>query len=234
MTAPAGPRARYREQVREEIRAAALRQVAESGVQGIALNSIARRIGMSGPALYRYFAGRDELLHDLVRSAYDDIGRAINAVPRQQDPRATLLALGRAYLDWAVGEPHRYLLIQGPPAPGYASPADTVERARTAMGPFVAVFAEGEPTAQVQPVADEMRTWMQTDTAAVDWLRAHTALDPQAPRAAGALAGTVLAWSHLHGTVSLEVTGQYTGMGHRAATLLGSQLRMLADAFRLP
>ncbi|WP_019547365.1 WHG domain-containing protein [Streptomyces sulphureus] len=68
----------------------------------------------------------------------------------------------------------------------------------------------------------------------VDWLHAHTDLGPEARRSGGALAGTMLAWSHLHGTVSLEVTNQYTGMGHRAATLLDSQLHMLADAFRHP
>jgi hypothetical protein len=52
--------------------------------------------------------------------------------------------------------------------------------------------------------------------------------------AGAALAGTVLAWSQLHGTVSLEVAGQYAGMGHRAGTLLAAQIDSLADAFRLP
>ncbi|MGW2419681.1 TetR/AcrR family transcriptional regulator [Streptomyces sp. NPDC001709] len=230
---PAGPRARYRAQVREEIQEVALRQLAESGVQGVALNAIAREMGMSGPALYRYFAGRDELLHELVRSAYDDAGQAINAVTPSPDPRTTLLALGRAYHAWALSQPHRYLLIQGPPAPGYTPPADIVERSRYAMGPFVTVFAQGEATEPVQPVIDEMATWLRSDQSAVAWLHARTDLDPADPRARCALGGTILAWSHLHGTVSLEVTGQYTGMGHRAATLLDAQLGLLADAFQL-
>ncbi|MFD7945124.1 TetR family transcriptional regulator, partial [Streptomyces sp. NPDC059744] len=49
-----GPRARYREQTRSEIKEAALRQLAEGGVAALALTRIAKDMGLSGPALYRY------------------------------------------------------------------------------------------------------------------------------------------------------------------------------------
>ena len=55
----------------------ALRQLAEGGPQALSLNAIAKELGVSGPALYRYFAGRDELLTELVADAYDDLGAAL-------------------------------------------------------------------------------------------------------------------------------------------------------------
>lgn len=79
-----GPRARYREQTRAEIKAVALRQLAEGGVSAVALTRIAKELGLSGPALYRYFAGRDDLLGALISDGYDDfaveIGVAAGAV----------------------------------------------------------------------------------------------------------------------------------------------------------
>jgi AcrR family transcriptional regulator len=229
------PRARYREQTRAEIKGIALRQLAEGGAQGVALTRIAKEVGLSGPALYRYFASRDDLLNDLIRDAYDDVAAEVGRVgaDAQAGPRLALRALGGAYLDWAVAQPHRYLLIQGSPVPGYAAPPDTAQRARAAMGPFVKVFAQGEAIEVVRPVVAEMEGWVRKDPAVADWLHAYTGLAADDARAGTALAGTVLAWSHLHGTTSLEVSGQYVGMGHQARTLLNAQLDMLADAFVL-
>ena len=52
------PRARYREQTRAEIKEIALRQLAEGGTAAVALTRIAKEVGLSGPALYRYFDSR--------------------------------------------------------------------------------------------------------------------------------------------------------------------------------
>ncbi|MEV0096984.1 TetR/AcrR family transcriptional regulator [Streptomyces sp. NPDC050738] len=233
--APSSPRARYREQTRADIKEIALRQLAEGGPEAVALTRIAKEVGLSGPALYRYFSNRDDLLTSLVRDAYDDAATAIgHTADRLPDsPREALHLLAGAYLDWASAAPHRYLLIQGSPVPGYAAPPDTVGRARAVLGPFVKIFSAGELTDSVSPLAGEMSTWAAQDEAVAGWLREYADLAPDDARAGTALAGTVLAWSALHGTVSLEVSGQYTGMGHSAKTQLTSQMNMLADTFRL-
>lgn len=234
-----GPRARYREQTRAEIKEAALRQLADGGVAALALTRIAKDMGLSGPALYRYFASRDDLLNALIRDAYDDAGAAMGVAAARSEaaahgPRERLHALAAAYRSWAVAEPHRYLLIQGSPVPGYVAPADTLERARAALGPFLPVFAGGAPAAGVAPVVAQMADWLGSDADVGDWVTdyaADTAGDPAA--SARALAGAVLAWAQLHGSVGLEVAGQFTGMGHEGDTLLAAQTDMLADAFAL-
>jgi AcrR family transcriptional regulator len=40
-------------------------------VEGLSLNAIAKELGMTGPALYRYVTSRDELLVDLVVDAWE-------------------------------------------------------------------------------------------------------------------------------------------------------------------
>jgi len=74
-------------------------------------NAIARELDVSGPALYRYFAGRDELLTALIIDAYEDLARAlpIGVTPRRgRSADALLRLLTRAYRQWALDQPHRY------------------------------------------------------------------------------------------------------------------------------
>src|SRR5260370_29345123 len=114
-------RERYRAQVRGEVKQAALRQLAESGPAGVSVSGIGKELGVSGPALYRYFAGRDELLTELVIDAYQDLAEALAAAAGRagRDPRARFEALARAYRSWALAQPYRYRLLFGPPLPGY-------------------------------------------------------------------------------------------------------------------
>ncbi|MER6188846.1 TetR/AcrR family transcriptional regulator [Streptomyces cyaneofuscatus] len=240
-----GPRARYREQTRAEIKDLALRQLAEGGGSALALTRIAKEMGLSGPALYRYFAGRDDLLNALIRDAYDDAAAAMaraaaRSAKRSRGVRARLHDLAEAYRAWAIAEPHRYLLIQGAPVPGYVAPADTLERARAVLGPFLPLFATGSPGPAVTATVDEMTAWLAADGTVGAWVARYApeaAGTPDTPageaRAASALAGAVLAWTQLHGSVSLEVAGQFAGMAHRGGTLLGAHMEMLADAFGL-
>ncbi|MGW0761179.1 TetR/AcrR family transcriptional regulator [Streptomyces sp. NPDC002814] len=227
------PRARYREQTRAEIKEIALRQLAEGGTGAVALTRIAKEVGLSGPALYRYFDSRDALLTDLIRDAYADLAAAVTeaaeALPATTSPRDRLRALATTCRNWAVAQPHRYLLIQGTPLPGYTAPAETVDSARAVLGPFMTAFDGAEPSSAVRPVVTQMKAWAEADTPVSAWVR----LNAPAVDQGTALAGAVLAWSHMHGVVGLEVSGQFDGMGHDGGTLLAAQMDSLADTFGL-
>jgi AcrR family transcriptional regulator len=227
------PRARYREQTRAEIKEIALRQLAEGGTGAVALTRIAKEVGLSGPALYRYFDSRDALLTDLIRDAYADLAAAVTeaaeALPATTSPRDRLRALATTCRTWAVAQPHRYLLIQGTPLPGYTAPAETVDSARAVLGPFMTAFDGAEPSSAVRPVVTQMKAWAEADTPVSAWVR----LNAPAVDQGTALAGAVLAWSHMHGVVGLEVSGQFDGMGHDGGTLLAAQMDSLADTFGL-
>lgn len=212
-------RERYRAQVRGEVKQAALRQLAESGPAGLSVSAIGKQLGVSGPALYRYFASRDELLTELVIDAYDDLADALRAAARQPavtEPRARFDALARAYRSWAVAQPHRYRLLFGPPLPGYDAHAQRlVDASQAAMNQLLGVLRElGDRTAPAppQPLASQLTAWAL----------AH---DPSISPSAALRA--VLIWSRLHGLVSLEIAGNFASMGIDPGQVFEAQLSAL-------
>ncbi|WP_329456684.1 TetR/AcrR family transcriptional regulator [Streptomyces sp. NBC_01497] len=235
-TRTTGPRARYREQTRGEIKEVSLRQLAAGGIPAIALTRIAKELGLSGPALYRYFAGRDDLLGSLIGDAYEALAAAVATAAEESakyTPRHRLLSLAGAARAWAVRQPHRYLLIAGSPLPGYTAPSDTLLQARAALGPFLRVFESTRPGPAVLPLVEQMTVWAREDRTVADWVAEYVTAPDGEDRAGPALAGSVMAWTRMHGVVSLDVAGQFSGMGHKPGTLLEVEMNTLADTFGL-
>ncbi|MGA4838407.1 TetR/AcrR family transcriptional regulator [Streptomyces sp. G45] len=226
------PRQRYRDQVRAEIKAAALEQIRAGGAPALSLNAVAKQLGLTGPALYKYFRKRDDLLTELICDGYDAAAAALRAAADRvgdAPPRRQLLALGEAFRAWAVEHPHVYQLLAGTPSPGYQAPPETVDRARAVLGPLLAVLGQGTPRGAALDLRAEMRFWLNSDPAVERWVKGWA----PGVDAATALAATVTAWARLHGVVSLEVQGLFTGMGHRPGTLLTAELEALADQLGL-
>jgi len=228
-----GPRERYREQTRQEIKDIAVRQLAEGGVAGVALLRIAKEIGMSGPALYRYFAGRDELLAEMVLDAYKEAAEVIHAVDITMGGRVALRALAAAYRGWAKKYPHLYQLLEGTPVPGLEPPTGTVMRARSALGPFLTVFAQGRPLRTLDELMGQFTRWLRQNDEVAAWVAEWTGLGADDNAAAVALTGAIIVWPQIHGTVGLETAGQFADMGDEPSTLLATQIDILADAFQL-
>ncbi len=214
MPAPEPPtmRERYRAQVRAEVKQAALNQLAESGPAGLSVSAIGKQLGVSGPALYRYFASRDELLTELVIDAYHDLADALRHAPSTQ-PRARLEDIARAYRSWALAQPHRYRLLFGPPLPGYDAHAQRlVEAAQASMKVLLGVLRElGDRTANppAEPLASQLLALARTYGPGVD--------------AAIALRAITI-WSRLHGFVNLEIAGNFASMGIDPGNLFEAEL----------
>jgi AcrR family transcriptional regulator len=207
-------RERYREQTREEAKRIALEQLAESGPGGVSVNAIARKMGITGPALYRYFAGRDDLLTELIADAYAELADTVEqASAAKRAPAARLRAMANAWRDWAIAQPHRYLLLFGTPIPGYQAPEHTLAAAHRTLVAFAMAFEALDvhlPKAQ-----------------ALDRQVAALLADRQVPVSAGALRFALMGWTRLHGVVSLEVEGQFTLMGVDPGLLFQAEV----DAF---
>ena len=221
MPAPGPPpmRERYRAHVRHEVKQAALRQLEESGPAAVSISAIGKQLGMSGPALYRYFASRDELLTELVIDAYHDLADALRAAASQPaglEPRPRFKALARAYRSWALAQPHRYRLLYGPPLPGYDAHAQRlVDASQAAMSQLLGVLRElGDPTAPAppEPLASQLRAW---------------ALAHDLGTGPAAALRAVLVWSRLHGLVSLEIAGNFASMGIDPDQVFEAQLGTL-------
>jgi AcrR family transcriptional regulator len=98
-------RERVRQATLAEIRAAARRLLIEQGSQAVTINAVAREMGMSGPALYHYFAGHDELVGAVTADFFRELTEAMETARDACPPGehgARLLAACRAMRRWAV------------------------------------------------------------------------------------------------------------------------------------
>src|SRR5215475_14306487 len=86
------------------------------GIAGVTIRKVAQSAQMSTMAMYRHFADKDALLNALMAdglAGWEERARAI----RTTDPMEWLEALGEAYLDFALSEPHRFDAAFFLPAP---------------------------------------------------------------------------------------------------------------------
>jgi AcrR family transcriptional regulator len=216
MPAPEPPpmRERYRAHVRHEVKQVALRQLAEAGPAAVSVSAIGKQLGVSGPALYRYFASRDDLLTELVIDAYHDLADALGAAASPgPGPRARLEGLARAYRSWALAQPYRYRLLYGPPLPGYDAHAERlVEASRRAMSQLLDVvreFGDGTIEPPAETLASQLAAWVHPQDPGIGPVTAWRA---------------VLIWSRLHGIVSLEIAGNFASMGIDPGQLFETEL----------
>jgi AcrR family transcriptional regulator len=101
---------------KDRILSAAKLVLESEGIDGLTIRRVAQRAELSPMALYRHFAGKDALLNALMEdglAAWEKIVRGIRA----RDPLEWLEALGEAYLDFALTQPHRFDAAFFLPAP---------------------------------------------------------------------------------------------------------------------
>ncbi|MFJ4188880.1 TetR/AcrR family transcriptional regulator [Kitasatospora sp. NPDC089509] len=209
------PRERYRAQVREEVKRHAREQIATAGASALSLNAIAKQMGLSGPALYRYYAGRDELITELVRDAYRSLADVL-AVGAEGG--ADLPALAHALRRWALADPQRYFLIYGTPVPGYHAPPDTTAISAEIM----TILLDACAAALADQVPDQVPG--QEPTALAAHLADHRDWAFGNPAPPEALHRFLTLWTRLHGVLSLELAGHFTGMGFDPALLYEAEV----------
>ena len=203
-------RERYRAQVRAEIKQYAWEQLATTGVSALSLNAIAKHVGMSGPALYRYFASRDELLTDLIRDAYRSLADTVRAAA---EAGGGVAEVAYAIREWAVEDPQRYLLIYGTPIPGYHAPDDTTRISNEIMAVLLDIHA-ARPSDGRKPALDAH-------------LDDHRHWDGGHPAPSETLRRALTFWTRIHGVLSLELAGHFSGMGFDPALLFAAELEDL-------
>jgi AcrR family transcriptional regulator len=217
-------RSRFPGRIRDEVKEVALRQLAEHGPDALSINAIARELDVSGPALYRYFAGRDELLTALIIDAYGDLARALAqaaARGRGRSAETRLRALARAYRAWAVEQPHRYRLMFRPLLPGYdAHTSALVDAAQPAMSVVLDVLSDIPAEGRRSPTAPEREL--------AGWIERRDIPTTAAPHALQA----IVLWSRLHGLASLEIDGNYASIGIDPAPLYASEVATVLEQYR--
>ena len=204
------------------------------GTTDIRFTDIARAMGMTPPALYRYFGDRDELLTALITDAYGNLGQAIadarDAVPAS-DIGGRWVAAAQAYRQWARHEPQQFALILGLPVPGYSAPDDgpTTEAARRALFQLSTLVIDALQRGQLRkPLVREVDPAIEVCVVGKNE-ELPVAIPTENYQA------MLHAWSTLHGFTSLEAYGHLDWMGAEARdALFISQLKLAAKAVGLP
>jgi AcrR family transcriptional regulator len=227
-------RERLRAATVEEIIRAARHLLVREGPAAVTLRAIARDMGVTAPALYRYFPNLDELVASLHAEIYDEISNELEAardrVPAD-DPAGRLDALFRAFRDWSVTHPAEFGLIFGSPMPD----PDDVPRhhpKHRAAQRFAGVF--GELFAQVwrrapfpvpadDQIAPELRGQFATYLAV---------LGTDLPL--GAVQVFLSCWMRLYGMVAMEVFGHLRFVLRDAAPMFDAEVRDTIVRLGLP
>jgi AcrR family transcriptional regulator len=105
-------RAAQRDLTRQRIVTAARSLVVAKGE--MTLRAIARELGMTAPALYRYAASHEDLVQMVALAIDADVAERVRAAADQQpvdDAAARLIAAGVAFRAWALGNREEFALV---------------------------------------------------------------------------------------------------------------------------
>lgn len=108
-------------QTRERIAKVAERQAAIRGLDHVSMHSIARELGWSATALYRYFANKEAIFAAARTAALNKLSDALEAASEGEgDVWEVSRKVGAAYADFAFANPDAYRLIStlSQPEPG--------------------------------------------------------------------------------------------------------------------
>ncbi|MDG4785606.1 TetR/AcrR family transcriptional regulator [Micromonospora sp. WMMD1102] len=129
MTAPTR-RERLRTAAVSEIKDGARQLLVTGGPQAISLRAIAREMGMTAPAIYRYFPSLEALILDLASDLLDELCEHLEAArdAAGTEPVDQLVGTARAFRHWSVRHPTEFRLVFGNLVPGVdAFPEDGLD-----------------------------------------------------------------------------------------------------------
>ncbi|MDD7970827.1 TetR/AcrR family transcriptional regulator [Roseinatronobacter alkalisoli] len=215
-------RSQVRARTYQEIRQAARDLLVAEGVQAVTINAVARRMGMSGPAIYRYYDSHDDLIAGLTAEFYHEVTAAV--ADARVPGAVNLVPMSRALRRWATTNRAGFRMIfASPPLPQPPGPATREDRkAAIAFGAlFFDEVAEiwdqkGFPTPKPASVAPALRHQLERYT-----VESGNRMPPEAVYV------FLNCWIRLYGHLCIEVLHQIEFAISDAAPLFEDCLREL-------
>jgi len=211
-------RDRVRAATTQEIIQTARKLLVQEGPDAVSLRAIAREMGMTAPALYRYFDSHEELLRHVVADIFTDLATHVRtAIHEAADlsgadlPEAEVMVLKmiagcREFRAWTLTHVPEFSMIFGSPVPGlevlhemHRDP--TVDCGYQFGQVFLDVFSDLYRRRPFTiPADDEIQPSLRDQL-----VRYRELVHVDLPL--GALQTFLRCWVLLYGTVSLEVFG---------------------------
>ena len=211
---------RRRAATRAEIKATARDLLVKGGPGGVTLRAIARDMGITAPALYRYYPALDSLVLELCTDLYVEMrlacDRARDRVP-ENDLIKRLQEMAREFRRWVLTHPPEAALIFGPPLPGVEQFIDQCTELRDAGADFGRIFIDGllrlHAEGRLPPVSRP-----------VGPLRDHA--DLPEPVAAFFLS----AWTRIYGATMSEAFGHLSWAVSDGTALFEAELQAMTES----
>ena len=216
-----------------EIKRTARRVLVEHGVDGLALRAVARQMGMTAPAIYRYFSSRENLVDNVVADLYGelcDVLEAVRDAAAPATPGVQLLHVSRAFRTWATTHRPEFGLLFGS-AGQQVLPEDAHDHgdrpSQLGGARFGAVFAELVARIYLEQ-GFEVPEESDLDPALAAQLREWCAKLP-VPLPLGVVHVFLGCWIRLYGLVCMEIFGHLRFALHDAQPMFEAELRSLAE-----
>lgn len=226
-------RQRRRQASIDEIKAIARQQITADGAASLSFGAIARTMGMTPPALYRYFKSRDALVTALIVDAYDSMADALeNSVGEQaqNDFYGRFYALMCTYRQWALDHSSEYALMFGaslasPDLPREQIGRSTMRNLRVMVQLFQAALDANQliipqqypaPPASVRQALIALRSGLGAEDLPL-----------------GILALSFITWLQIHGLVWEELHGNLPKFLFSTGDLYEMEIRVLAERLGL-
>lgn len=226
-------RDRVRAETTIEIKQTARKILIEQGPEAVTLRAIARDMGMTAPALYRYFGSLEDLIQHVVGDIFTEIGEDIEAAIDAAGDSMTvkMIAACREFRRWGLAHKAEFGLLFGTPLPTLEALHDNqdvvAECAGKFSGVFFALFVElWRKHPFPVPADDEIDPGLREQLA-----RYRDGLGVDLPLGAGLT--FLRCWVRLYGMVSLEVFGHLHFALDDAAPMFELTLAELADLVHL-
>ena len=141
--------------LRQALVDAALALIEEKGPQGFTLSEAAKAADVTPAAVYRHFAGRDDLIAEAARQGYDIFAALMEFAYDDGQPSALAAfeATGRAYLAFARRYPGHYMAMfeSGLSFNAHPELASVAQKARGVLEKAAASLSEHIPPAKRPP-----------------------------------------------------------------------------------
>ncbi|PRY45862.1 TetR/AcrR family transcriptional regulator [Umezawaea tangerina] len=214
-------RERLRAETERDIRRQARALLVNHGREAVTLRAIAREVGITAPALYRYYDSREDLLRHLCDDICHDLEAELYAAlaPLGEDAgHEQVYAVCRGFRRWALAHPQEFSLVFASPENviGSVGPEDLLKVGDQFGKVFLEVASRliakhdhphGEEVAEPPEVLhNDLRAFQQV------MIRTVTARGVQVDEESlhlGAIFHILQAWVRLYGHVALEVFGRF-------------------------
>lgn len=225
-------RERIRAATELEIRQRARTLLRDQGRDAVTLRAIARELGITAPALYRYCNSREDLLRQLCDDICTDLssylGEELSSVDSGEQ-MVSVFTVCRAFRRWALAHPEEFGLVFATP-PREPQISDHDRFAGLFLGLAGRLMSENGIRAGHKKFSPELERELAPNKQALASALAAEGIDLPAEAIGAADAYFLLRWwIRLYGHVALEVFGRFPFDVKHADRLFDSLLTELSE-----